>query len=98
MAHLEFSNEITALLVIDPYNEFLPRVRRLSTTGPPGSGPRKAVVVINSRIVKPEVACEKDSRLVTRSLSAVSETIRPGRFRAKLEAGGPESFRYSTKT
>ena len=52
MAHLEFSKEITALLVIDPYNEFISaRVRRPSTTGPPGSGPRKAVVVINSRVV-----------------------------------------------
>ena len=51
MAHLEFSKEITALLVIDPDNEFISRVRRPSTTGPPGSGPRKAVVVINSRIV-----------------------------------------------
>ena len=28
-----------------------PQVRRPSTTGPPGSGPRRAVVVINSRIV-----------------------------------------------
>jgi len=25
MAHLEFSKEITALLVIDPYKEFIPR-------------------------------------------------------------------------
>jgi hypothetical protein len=39
MAHPEFSKEITALLVIDPYNEFISaRVRRPSTTGPPGSG------------------------------------------------------------
>ena len=26
MAHLEFSKEITALLVIDPYNEFISAV------------------------------------------------------------------------
>ena len=49
MAHLEFSKEITALLVIDPYNEFI-------SAGPPSmrqpdrpDQDREAVVVINSR-------------------------------------------------
>jgi len=34
MAHLEFSKEITALLVIDPYNEFI-------SAGPPSIDNRK---------------------------------------------------------
>jgi len=35
MAHLEFSKEITALLVIDPYNEFI-------SAGPPSIDNRTA--------------------------------------------------------
>jgi len=52
MAHLEFSKQIMALLVIDPQNEFISadppsiynRTTRIRTE-------RKALVVINSRIV-----------------------------------------------
>ena len=51
MAHLEFSKEITALLVIDPYNEFISAGPPSIDNRTPGSRPRKAVVVINSRIV-----------------------------------------------
>ena len=51
LVFVALQQKITALLVIDPYNDSFSRVRRPSTTGPPGSGPRRAVVVISSRIV-----------------------------------------------
>ena len=64
--HLEFSKEITALLAIYPYNEFISAGPPSIDTGRPGSGPRKAGVVINSRIVsQPEVMARTGSAWIT---------------------------------
>ena len=66
-AHLERSRRFSSS--VHTTSSF-PRARRPSTTGPHGSGPRKAIVVINCRIVKPvtEIAPVANLRMARNGL------------------------------